>query len=75
MLEMNVAYVIVAIVVGVGLPSLGAAIAVGRLIERLDSIKALFQSALDHWAHVEGKQDELIKDHEGRLRRLEGTEG
>jgi len=72
--EMSATYIIVAVVIGVGIPMLGAAIMAGRLIERLDSIKELFQSALAHWEHVEGKQDERIDDHEGRLRRLEGTE-
>lgn len=71
---MSTQYLVIFVAMGLGLPMLGAAIAVGRLIERLDSIKSLFSQALEHWEHVEGKQDEALKDHEGRIRRLEGTE-
>ena len=46
--EMNATYLAVAVVIGAGIPLLGAAIMAGRLIERLDSIKELFQSALAH---------------------------
>jgi hypothetical protein len=69
--HLNVSYIVIALVAGVGIPVLIAAVGVGRVLERLDSFKELFESALAQWEHREGKQDKMLDDHETRLRQVE----
>jgi len=69
--HVNVTYAIIALVAGVGIPVLIAAVGVGRVLERLDSFKELFSAALEQWEHREGQQDKILDDHESRIRQVE----
>jgi len=69
--HLNVSYVVIALVAGVGIPVLIAAVGVGRVLERLDAFKELFSAALEQWEHREGQQDKILDDHETRIRQVE----
>lgn len=71
MAETTVLYLILAATGGLIIPSLIFANAFGRITERIDSIKALLEKALQHWQEQRDSLSERIDDHEHRIRALE----